>query len=114
MDHLSELTPAARVQFLDAPPPAPWATCSARASFAAPARADTTIAGGNIINQTWTAAGSPYLVAGDIVVPAGGGSVGAATITVTDHGITDMVKISIPKSVAPGGRLFGRLSVTQP
>ncbi|AKT39622.1 DUF4215 domain-containing protein [Chondromyces crocatus] len=35
------------------------------------ARAQTTIAGGNIINQTWTASGSPYLVQGDITVPAG-------------------------------------------
>ena len=50
----------------------------------------------------------------DIVVPAGGGSVGAATITVTHNDITDTVKISISKSVAPTGSLFGRLKVTQP
>ncbi len=31
----------------------------------------TIIAGGNIINQTWTPAGSPYIVQGDITVPAG-------------------------------------------
>ena len=49
----------------------------------------------------------------DIVVPAGSGSVGAATITVTDNGITGAVKISIPKSVATAGSLFGRLKVTQ-
>ncbi|MFO0589233.1 MAG: DUF4215 domain-containing protein [Polyangiaceae bacterium] len=31
----------------------------------------TNIAGGNIINQTWTPAGNPYIVSGDITVPAG-------------------------------------------
>jgi hypothetical protein len=31
----------------------------------------TTIAGGNVINQTWTAAGSPYVVQGDVTVPPG-------------------------------------------
>ncbi len=35
------------------------------------ARADTTITGGNIVNQTWTTAGSPYVVQGDITVPPG-------------------------------------------
>ena len=35
------------------------------------ARAATTIPGGNIINQTWTPAGSPYIVQGDVTVPAG-------------------------------------------
>ncbi|HMF42024.1 MAG TPA: hypothetical protein VKQ32_15225 [Polyangia bacterium] len=36
-----------------------------------PAGASTTIPGGNIINQTWTAAGSPYIVQGDVIVPPG-------------------------------------------
>ncbi|AKT39086.1 DUF4215 domain-containing protein [Chondromyces crocatus] len=40
------------------------------------AAAQTTIPGGNVINQTWTLAGSPYTVQGDVVVPAG------ATLTV--------------------------------
>jgi len=31
----------------------------------------TTIAGGNVINQTWSPAGSPYVIQGDIVVPVG-------------------------------------------
>ena len=35
------------------------------------AAAQTTIPGGNIVNQTWTAADSPYVVQGDITVPAG-------------------------------------------
>ena len=35
------------------------------------ASAQTTIAGGNVINQTWTVAGSPYTVQGDVIVPAG-------------------------------------------
>ncbi len=50
------------------------AFCSAlvAAAMVSPlARADTIIPGGNIINQTWTTAGSPYIVQGDIAVPAG-------------------------------------------
>ena len=35
------------------------------------AEAQTIISGGNIINRTWTTAGSPYVVQGDITVPAG-------------------------------------------
>ncbi|HMR76354.1 MAG TPA: right-handed parallel beta-helix repeat-containing protein, partial [Polyangiaceae bacterium] len=37
----------------------------------APAAAATTITGGNVINQTWSPAGSPYIVQGDVTVPAG-------------------------------------------
>ncbi len=36
-----------------------------------PARADTVLPGGTVVNQTWTRAGSPYIVQGDLVVPAG-------------------------------------------
>ncbi|MCZ7682340.1 MAG: hypothetical protein M5U28_27530 [Sandaracinaceae bacterium] len=39
--------------------------------LASPALAQTTIAGGNIINQTWTPAGSPYRINGDVIVPNG-------------------------------------------
>ncbi len=35
------------------------------------AEAQTTIVGGNIINQTWSPAGSPYIIQGDVTVPAG-------------------------------------------
>jgi hypothetical protein len=35
------------------------------------ASASTVIAGGNIINQTWTTAGSPYILQGDCTVPTG-------------------------------------------
>lgn len=37
----------------------------------AAAHADTIINGGNIINQTWTPVGSPYIIQGDITVPSG-------------------------------------------
>ncbi|MCL4226428.1 MAG: DUF4215 domain-containing protein [Myxococcales bacterium] len=40
-------------------------------ALAAPATADTVIAGGTVINQTWTPAGSPYIVQGDITIPTG-------------------------------------------
>ena len=33
--------------------------------------ASTIISGGNIINQTWNPAGSPYIIQGDITVPSG-------------------------------------------
>jgi outer membrane receptor protein involved in Fe transport len=47
-----------------------------------------------------------------IVIPVASGSVGAATITVTDGTPADIVKISIPKAtVAPETKLFGRLQI---
>ena len=51
-----------------------------------------------------------------IVIPAGPGviPVGIATVTVTDTGTTDSVKVSIPKTAAVGGKLLSRLKVTQP
>ena len=35
------------------------------------ARAQTTVPGGMVVNQTWTAAGSPYTVQGDVTIPSG-------------------------------------------
>lgn len=48
-----------------------------------------------------------------IPIPAGPGvsTSGIATITITDTGSSDSVKISIPRSAAPGGKLFGNLEV---
>jgi autotransporter-associated beta strand protein len=47
-----------------------------------------------------------------IIIPPAGGSVGAASIAVTDGTPTDVVKISIPKAtVAPETKLFGRLQI---
>ena len=40
-------------------------------AIASYAGAATIVPGGNIINQTWSAFGSPYIVQGDITVPAG-------------------------------------------
>ena len=38
---------------------------------ACPLRAATIVQGGNIIDQTWTTVGSPYVVNGDAIVPSG-------------------------------------------
>src|SRR6185369_9755424 len=38
---------------------------------ASAAHANTIETGGNVINETWTPAGSPYIVQGDITVPSG-------------------------------------------
>ncbi len=39
--------------------------------WAGSASAQTTVPGGNIVNQTWTKAKSPYIVQGDVTVPDG-------------------------------------------
>ncbi|HVV86375.1 MAG TPA: right-handed parallel beta-helix repeat-containing protein, partial [Kofleriaceae bacterium] len=41
------------------------------AAGATAAHADTIKLGGNVINETWTPAGSPYILQGDITVPVG-------------------------------------------
>src|SRR5437763_768678 len=46
--------------------------------------AGTTIAGGSIKTQSWTAAGSPYLIKGDVTVPAG------VTLTIEPGAIVQM------------------------
>ena len=48
-------------------------------------------------------------------IGATSGVVGSATITVVENGTSpDVITVTVPKSVAPGGKLFGRLSYTQP
>jgi hypothetical protein len=48
-------------------------------------------------------------------ISAGSTVVGSATITVVENGTSpDTITVTVPKSVAPGGKLFGRLSYTQP
>jgi cysteine-rich repeat protein len=39
--------------------------------LSASAGAQTTITGGQVVDETWTAGGSPYIVQGDVFVPAG-------------------------------------------
>lgn len=56
---------------------------------------------------------------GSAVIPAASGPVGVASVSISagtpDDGVTDTVKVSIPKSEAgAGGKLFGRLQVIQP
>ncbi len=46
------------------------------------ALAQTVVPGGNIVNQVWTAAGSPYIVQGDIIIPASSSLVIQAGTTV--------------------------------
>lgn len=51
----------------------------------------------------------------DVTVGASGGVVGAATVVVTENSTNpDVVSVTVPKSAAPGGKLFGRLKVSQP
>src|SRR5262249_31250597 len=47
------------------------ATVAAILCASASAATSTTITGGNVINQTWSPAGSPYIIQGDITVPSG-------------------------------------------
>lgn len=49
----------------------------------------------------------------DALIGAGSSVVGDATITVTQQASTDAITVSVSKSVAPSGVLFGRLKVTQ-
>ena len=51
---------------------------------------------------------------GSITIPAASGTVGVATVTVTPGTPADTVKISIPKTEAAAGKLFGRLQVVKP
>ncbi len=51
----------------------------------------------------------------DAVIGAENSVVGNATIVVTENDANpDAISVTVPKSVAPGGKLFGRLKYTQP
>ncbi len=51
----------------------------------------------------------------DATIGTGNGIVGSATIVVTENATNpDAISVSVPKTVAPGGKLFGRLFYTQP
>ena len=51
----------------------------------------------------------------DATVAASGGVVGAATVVVTENSTApDVVRVTVPKSIAPSGKLFGRLKVSRP
>ncbi|MCW1884955.1 hypothetical protein OKA04_09465 [Luteolibacter flavescens] len=51
----------------------------------------------------------------DVPVGETGGTVGSASIGVVDNGTNpDQITITVPKSVATGGKLFGRIRYTQP
>jgi len=104
----------------------------ASTAVAVPGRADTIISGGNIINQTWTAVSSPYIVLGDITVPvmstltiepgvtvqlatsdAVGGGLDAARVEITVNGTlhvigTSVQPVTFQSQGAPGpGRWYG-------
>lgn len=50
----------------------------------------------------------------DIAIPAVTGPVGAATVTVTPgDATTDSISISVPKTEAVGGKLFGRIKIVK-
>ena len=46
-------------------------------------------------------------------IGAGSSVVGNATINITQNASTDAITVSVPKTVAPGGTLFGRLKIIQ-
>jgi hypothetical protein len=67
--------------------------CLVAACAVGVARADTIIPGGNIVNQTWTLANSPYVVQGDVTVPVG------AYLNI-DPGVT--IKVATTDALAAG------------
>ncbi len=49
-----------------------------------------------------------------VAIPAATGLVGAATVTVIpSDAITDAISVSVPKTEAVGGRLFGRIKIVK-
>jgi hypothetical protein len=50
----------------------------------------------------------------DVAIPTETGPVGAATVTVTPgDAVTDAISVSVPKSEAVGGKLFGRIKIVK-
>lgn len=50
----------------------------------------------------------------NVAVGAASGTVGAATVTVVEGGtVTDAITVSVPKTVAVGGKLFGRIKIVR-
>ena len=51
----------------------------------------------------------------DVAVGSSGATVGGATVGIVENSTSpDSITLTVPKSVAPGGKLFGRLKATQP
>jgi hypothetical protein len=73
-------------------------------------RRDDSVAGNTLTFQygesltSWTS----------VPIGATGETVGAASIAIATASNPDIVTITVPKSVSPSGKLFGRLRVTQP
>ena len=72
------------------------------------ARADTAVSGGDIVDQVWTAAGSPYVVSGDVNVPAG------TALTMEAGTVVLMSFVSSRIGFTISGALFVNGAVNQP
>lgn len=74
-------------------------------------RRDDSEAGSTLLFQY----GSDLVGWTDVAIGATGGTVGSAAIVIGENAAAaDAIGITLPKSVAPSGKLFGRLKVSQP
>ena len=91
-------------------------------ALAAPAAADTIVPGGNVINQTWTVAGSPYVVQGDVTIPSGAFLTIEPGVTVQVSGSDaqasgvdpSKVEITVRGTLTISGTPAARVTVTSP